>query len=192
MICFNSKIKRIVPALLAAVLVLCIAGCAAPPTEKVTTATEYHKVVDRFVTQTQTEKQMEASAKKSSDSKETKPVSQADTQPENGKESDVEFSLNSYYKYGENYASISNIQIDNSDITVNAKCSADVKMIYIGERSKNMLIGIKAYNAKDEIVRDTYILIPLKGVRNGKTVENIRFDIPYEAVRVEFFDYVKS
>jgi hypothetical protein len=65
-------------------------------------------------------------------------------------------------------------------------------MIYIEDKNQNMYIGYNAYDANGEILKTSYLLIDLDGVRSGKTVKEIRFDIPYETVKVEFFDYVES
>lgn len=146
------------------ILSLAFSSCAKIPTEEVTTGTEAYTLVNNY------------------------PSSSTETKIE----SDIEFTFQSYYNYKENYASVSNIRFDEDDMTVNAKGFVDVKMIYITDKSQDMYIGYNAYDANGGVLRSSYLLVDLDGVRNGKTVENIRFDVPYNTVKVEFFDYVES
>lgn len=160
-----KNISKLFLVSLASIMVVAFAfsSCAKVPTEEVTTGTEAYTLVNNYPSPS-----------------------------ESKTESDVEFAFQSYYSYKGNYASISNVRFDEDDMTVNAKGFVDVKMIYIEDKNQNMYIGYNAYDANGEILRTSYLLIDLDGVRSGKTIKEIRFDIPYETVKVEFFDYVES
>ncbi len=146
------------------VVAFAFSSCAKVPTEEVTTGTETYTLINN----------------NTSSSTETKT------------DNNVEFVFQSYYKYKGNYASVSDVRFETEDTTENAKGYVDVKMVYIEEKNDDMAIGYKAYDANGEVLRNSYLLVDLDGVRNGKTIENIRFDIPYETVKVEFFDYSES
>ena len=49
-----------------------------------------------------------------------------------------------------------------------------------------------AYDAQGKIVRNTYISVPLKGVKSGDVVEHRRFDFPRETVKIVFSNYVEA
>ena len=147
------------------VVAFAFSSCAKVPTEEVTTGTETYTLINNNNTSSSTE-----------------------TKTDNN----VEFVFQSYYKYKGNYASVSDVRFETEDTTENAKGYVDVKMVYIEEKNDDMAIGYKAYDANGEVLRNSYLLVDLDGVRNGKTIENIRFDIPYETVKVEFFDYSES
>ena len=165
--------KKTVSFLLAAIMLLSFAACAKAPTEPVTTASNAYTVVN--------------------------PVGQSSASGEGESnvvytptESNVDFVTQSYYTYATNYASIENISIDTSAFSANVNGYLDLKMIKIGSRGSDMLIGVKAYDKSGKIVRDTYIKADLKGVWSGRTVKDVRFDVPYEAVKVVFYDYVQN
>ncbi len=102
----------------------------------------------------------------------------------------VKFNLKTYYTFNENYASIDNITVDNDTIGINANCYCDVTLIYKGKESDSMKISFTAYDKNGEIVRDSYIDLDIEDVKNGKTVEGMRFDIPYSTASVVFKDFV--
>ncbi len=102
----------------------------------------------------------------------------------------VEIVLSDYYVYGNSVAKIKDIELKDDGISINADGYADVEMTAIGSRKDDMKIGYIAYDADGKVVRDTYVLVPLKGVKKGETVENRRFDFPREAVKIVFMDYV--
>lgn len=101
----------------------------------------------------------------------------------------VIFKLKTYYSFNENYASISNITVDNDTIGINANCYCDVTLIFKGKESDSMKIGFTAYDKNGEIVRDSFIDLDVKDVKNGKTVEGMRFDIPYSTASVVFKNF---
>ena len=105
---------------------------------------------------------------------------------------DVEIVLSDYYVYNNTVAKIKNIELSDDGISVNADGHADVEITAIGSRKDDMKIGYIAYDANGKIVRNTYILVPLKGVKKGETVEGRRFDFPREAVKIVFMDYVEE
>ncbi len=159
----KKLVLSLISILLIMAFIVAFSSCAKVPTEEITTGTEAYTLVNNYPS--------------SSESK---------------TESDVEFAFQSYYKFNGNYASVSNVRFDEDDMTVNAKGFVDVKMIYIEDKSQDMYIGYNAYDANGEILRTSYLVIDLDSVRSGKTVKDIRFDIPYETVKVEFFDYVEA
>lgn len=99
---------------------------------------------------------------------------------------DVEFQTSSYYKCGENYCSISNIRFDDTAIAANAYGFVDFNMSYVGDRNAKMRIKYVAYDADNNIVRDSFVMAKLDGVKSGDTVTGARFDIPYNTVKVVF------
>ena len=104
----------------------------------------------------------------------------------------VEIVLSDYYVYGNSVAKIKDIELKDDGISINADGYVDVEMTGIGSRKDDMKIGYIAYDADGKVVRDTYVLVPLKGVKKGETVENRRFDFPREAVKIVFMDYVEE
>lgn len=104
----------------------------------------------------------------------------------------VEIVLSDYYVYGNSVASIKNIELEDDGISVNADGYAEVEVQAIGSRKDDMKIGYIAYDANGKIVRNTYILVPLKGVKKGDIVADRRFDFPREAVKIVFMNYVEE
>ncbi len=165
--------KKYLSLIIAALMLVSFAACAKAPTEPVTTASTAYTVVN--------------------------PVGQSSVSGEDesnvvytSTESDVDFVTQSYYTYATNYASIENVSIDTGTFSVNVNGYLDVKMIKIGSRASDMLIGVKAYDKSGKLVRDTYVKADLKGIWSGRTVKDVRFDIPYDAVKVVFYDYVQN
>lgn len=105
---------------------------------------------------------------------------------------DVEIVLADYYVYGNSVAKIKDIELKDDGISINADGYADVEVMGIGSRKDDIKIGFEAFDANGELVRKSYILVPLKGVKKGDTVERRRFDFPREAVKVVFSDYVEE
>lgn len=105
---------------------------------------------------------------------------------------DVEIVLSDYYVYGNTVASIKDIELKDNGISINADGYADVEVTAIGSRKDDMKISYIAYDANGKIVRNTYILVPLDGVKKGETVERRRFDFPRETVKIVFMDYVEE
>ena len=163
--------KKVLCLLFVFALLLGLASCAKAPTEPPTTAAQEVTVVNPLG-------ETVINKDKSIDYNET--------------ESNVEFVLSSYYTSARNYASLSNIHFNPDDFTVNATAYVDMKMIKIGSRADGMVIEYKAYNAAGEVVRNSYIKADLKGIHSGKTVKDVKFNFPYDTVKVEFYDYVED
>ncbi len=108
------------------------------------------------------------------------------------KVSDVEFVLQNYYTDGVNYGEIQNIAFDEDSFASTAYGFLDVKMTYVGSRDKNMVISYRAYDESGKLCRNAKIVVKLDGVKSGDTVEHIRFNVPFNAVKVEFFDDTKE
>lgn len=100
-------------------------------------------------------------------------------------ETDVVVEYQSYYIYKDNYASIESIRINDSEPMGNARCYVNLNVIKIKNRSSNMRLEYRAYDSSGNVVRHSYMMAKLDGVKNGDTVNNVRFDIPYDSVRVE-------
>lgn len=164
-----KNIKSFISVLLVFVTVIfCFAGCAKPPEEPAkteTTVLEVKKADGAMVNNDEGNFQYT----------ETK--------------SNVKFKLKTYYTFNENYASIGNITVDNDTIGINANCYCDVTLIYKGKESDSMKISFTAYDKNGDIVRDSFIDLDVDDVKNGKTVEGMRFDIPYSTASVVFKDF---
>lgn len=102
------------------------------------------------------------------------------------KTTDVEFEVQSYYKCGDNYASIENIRFDDSIIASNANGFVDLRMVYVGNNNTKFRIAYKAYDANGKVVRNTFVMAKLDGVKSGDVVTGVRFDVPYNTVKVVF------
>ncbi len=105
---------------------------------------------------------------------------------------DVEVVLSDYYVYGNSVCSIKNIELKDDGISVNADGYADVEVSAIGSRKDGIKIGYVAYDANGGVVRRSYMLVPLKDVKEGETVMGRRFDFPREATKIVFSDYVEE
>lgn len=155
--------KKIISFLLVLILTVCLfASCSKAPGEPATTGTEAVKYENDY--------------NRTND--EIKSVVD-----------NITFVQKSYYKYKDNYASISYIHFDSEKLSTNMNCIVNIDKIHFGDKDDNMIIGYKAYNDKNELVRDSFIQVSLKGVKLSKTIENIRFTIPFDTVKVEFSDY---
>ena len=105
---------------------------------------------------------------------------------------DVEIILSDYYVYGKTVASIKNIELTDDGISINADGYADVEVSSVGSKKDDMKIAYVAYDAQGKIVRNTYISVPLKGVKSGDVVEHRRFDFPRDTVKIVFSNYVEA
>ncbi len=165
--------KKFIAAVLTLIMSLSLfASCAKAPTEEVTTGKSSYEAVN--------------------------PMGSSEIDKNNGKvvfvptEGSVDIVTQNYFKYKNNYASIENVKFDSGVVSANLKGFADVKTIKVSSRSDDMLIGFKAYDAKGNVLKEGYIKADLKGIRSGKTVEGVRFDVPFESVKIEFFDYTEQ
>ncbi len=104
----------------------------------------------------------------------------------------VEVVLSDYYVFGNSVAKITNIALEDDGVSVNADGYADVVMTAIGSRREDVRIGYIAYDANGDIVRNTYITVPIKNVKENETVSRRRFDFPRDAVKIVFMDYVEE
>ena len=171
--------KSIISIFLAAVVVvLCFAGCSNIPEEPATTTVANYSYVN--------------------------PLGETAPAPANGKEgktypveyietvNDIELVLSSYYVYENNVATIEDIEFEDDGFSLRADGFADVKVTAIGSRGSDMKIAYKGYDAKGAVVRNSYILVPLDGVKKGGTVEDRRFDFPRDCVKIVFENYVEA
>ncbi len=165
-------------------VIFALASCGRVPTGEITTSTEKFSFENPLGNKAETVSEKEE-------------AEQADEEPgENtsaaSKDGNMDVITHSYYKYGENYASISAVHVDSGNFTVSLFGKLDVKVIRIGSRSSDMLIGYKAYDASGELIRDTYVKADLKGAFPGKTIKDVVFDVPYNTAKLEFTDYVEE
>lgn len=203
--------KIIALALALSTFALILTACGAkPPEQEATTGTEIHSFLDKFgVGAATTEAGKEENGKtgeakesgtegQSAENKETADGSQAEKTsaeaPEGKAEdssariADVEFILKSYYTDGENYGEIKNIRFDDEAFASSAYGYFDVTMTYVKNRSKNLVIYYRAYNEKGAVVRNSATVVKMDKVRSGDTVEHIRFNVPFNTVKVEFLN----
>jgi len=103
---------------------------------------------------------------------------------------DLEIVQKNYYVYRNTVASLENFVIDDDGLSVNASAYADVKISQLGSGEKEMKIAYTAYDADGNVVRKTYMLALLDGVKEGDTVKECRIDLPRNAVKIEFENYV--
>ncbi len=202
----NSKAKQIVSIILTVGAVgTVLASCGEkPPAEQMTTGTEIHKLVDTYgvydgyseTSAAEKGKTAKSESKKDGAGKDKSTSGDAETKKEittaPQKVSDVEFVLQNYYTDGTNYGEIQNISFDEEAFSSTAYGFLDVKMTYVASRNKNLVICYRAYDESGKVCRNARIAVKLDGVKSGDTVEHIRFNIPFNAVKVEFFDYVKQ
>lgn len=101
----------------------------------------------------------------------------------------VELSLNSYYVYGKNAASMEVKELSYDGISIHPEGEVDIKIISIGKRADNMKIGYTAYDAQGKVILKSHILIKLKGVKRNDVITR-RFHFPKDCAKVVFHDYV--
>ncbi len=162
--------------IISTVIVSALCGCSRIPDEPQTTAAETYNYINDLG---QTVYSQEEVKKKNIEQQYVKSIN------------NIELVFNNYYVYGKNAATISVDEISYNGYSVGVHGKMNVKMIAIGSRSENMRIGYTAYDAENKIVRNSYLLVRLKGVKKGDTVEKCYFDFPPEAVKIVFHDYVK-
>ncbi len=163
--------------LVLATVCLCFFGCSNIPEEPATTKVEMHSYVDPYA--------------------ETAPVGENADKFEGldipvkyiEKINNVEFVLSSYYVYGNSVAKINNIKIVDYGMSHNANGYADIEIMGIGRRKDGMRIGYTAYNAKGEVVKDVFVLASLDDAKVGDVIEERRFEVPRDAVKIVFHDY---
>jgi hypothetical protein len=103
----------------------------------------------------------------------------------------VEIVISDYFVYGKTVASIKDIHLEDDGISVNADGYAEIEVSAIGSRKDDMKIAYVAYDDAGKIGRNTYVFVPLDGVKKGETVKR-RFDFPRDAVKIVFMDYVET
>lgn len=103
----------------------------------------------------------------------------------------VEIQGSSYYVYGKNAASATVTEIFYDGFSVEASCFVDVKIVTIGKRSDDIKVGYTAYDAEGNIVRESYFLVKLDGIKVGDTVEKRRLSFPLETAKIVLHDYVE-
>lgn len=174
--------KSLISVILAmTVIALCFFGCGSNiPEEPATTGSANYSYVNPYGQTAPDPVNVEPSEGQ------TFPVSYIETV------NDVEIVLADYYVYGNSVAKINDIELKDDGISINADGYADVEVMEIGSRKDDIKIGFVAFDAKGTVVRDSYILVPLDGVKKGETVERRRFDFPREAVKIVFMDYVEE
>ena len=195
----NTNIKKII----AVIMILCsfaavLSSCGEkPPAEEITTGTEIHQLKDNYgiLNRTTTKKSTTAAPEKGKKDKGSKGTGtdadaettkvQITTAPI--KVSDVEFVLQNYYTNGVNYGEIQNIRFDEQAFASTAYGYLDMKMTYVGSQSKNLVVKYRAYDENGKLCRDSIIMAKTAGVKAGDTVEHIRFNVPFNTVKVEFF-----
>lgn len=159
---------------------LCFVGCSNIPDEPATTDTSKISYVNPYGETAAPPVNVDPS------SETTYPVQYIETV------NDVEVVLSSYYVYGNSVATITDIKLTDDGFSNNASGYADVRIDGIGSRKDGMKIAYTAYDKDGNIIRNSYILAKLDGVKEGETCEGRRFDFPREAVKIVFYDYVDA
>ena len=180
------KMKAIVGVTLsAAALIGCLSGCSnVPKTPATTSVAQYSYVNEQGMTLPQPAN-ADPAAETTVGYKST-----VDT---------IDFELSSYYVYNNSVVEITDIEMED-EYTRNIGGYATVKINALGNsRKEGVRIAYKAYDAKGEVVRSSYILVPLKDVRFSKdetrdakvgdVITDRRFDFPRETVKIVFEDY---
>ena len=165
--------------LVLATVCLCFVGCSNIPEEPATTKIENHSYVDPYAETVVAENASDFEGQ-------DVPVKYIE------KINNVEFVLSSYYVYGNSVAKINGIEIVDHGLSHNASGYADVEIMGIGRRKDGMKIGYTAYNAKGEIVKDVFVLASLEDAKEGDVVEDRRFEVPRDAVKIVFHDYIEN
>ncbi len=104
----------------------------------------------------------------------------------------VEFVLSSYYVYKNSVAKINSVYVEDDGFSLNADGYAEVEMIAIGSKKDNMRIAYTAYDANGKVVRESYILATLDGVKEGDVCKDRRFEVPRDAVKIVFSNYIEK
>ena len=110
------------------------------------------------------------------------------------KTKDVDFVVSDYYVYGKSYATIDNVVLEDYGIG-KIEGLAKVTLKGLSHSDKDFRISYKAYDAKGDVVSQSYILAAVKDAnyKEGDTV-NCRFHLRRDVkiVRVEFTNYVEA
>lgn len=180
------KLKSIVGVTLSAAALLgCLTGCSNIPKEPATTEVAQYSYVNERGMTLPAPANADPSAKTTIGYKST-----VDT---------IDFELSSYYVYNNSVVEITDIELED-DYTLNASGYATVKINALGNSRKDgVRVAYKAYDASGKLVRDSYILIPLKDVhfskddvrdaKVGDLIPDRRFDFPRETVKIVFENY---
>ena len=174
-----NKIRRIAALCMILSLLFIISSCASGeiPTEEPTSVAENKDVYNPF----KKDETAKPADEKIEDKKETEATSIV---PDS-----VEIVYNNYYKYGENYVKVYDFRIDNEHISSKAKGYFDAEMLRIGRRSADVKIAYTSYDADGNVIRNSFSYIDLDGIKVGEKIEKVRFDVPYNAVKVVFNDF---
>ena len=100
----------------------------------------------------------------------------------------VELVFSSYHVYGNTVASIVNVDLEDDGFSLKADGYVDVRVDAIGSRRTSN----SGSETEGTVVRDSYLLVPLKGVKEGDIVEDRRIDFPRECVKIVFTDWVEA
>lgn len=164
--------------LVLATIALCFFGCSNVPEEPVTTNMATVTYVNPLGAT--------AAPPVNADGETTAPVVYVETT------NNVEFVLSSYYVYKKSVAKIGNIVIEDDGFSLNADGYADVEMIAVGSRKDNMRIAYTAYDAQGNVVKNSFILTNLDGVKDGDVCTERRFEVPRETVKIVFGNYIEK
>ena len=122
-----------------------------------------------------------------------KAYDESDGQMQATKIGDVNFVVSDYYVYGKSYATIDNVVLEDYGIG-KIEGMAKVTLKGLSRSDKDFRISFKAYDAKGEVVAQSYIRAAVKDAnyKEGDTV-NCRFSLRrnLKIVKVEFIDYVE-
>ncbi len=163
--------------LVLAAVSLCLFGCSNIPKEPATTSVENYSYVNPYG---------ETVAPPQNADKLDK-VQYLDTV------NDIEFVMSSYYVDNNSVAKINSIKLEYDAMMANEVTGlADVEIIGKGIGDDWMKIAYTAYDKDGKVVRNTHFQASLDGVKKGDIVKECVFDIPEEAVKVVFFDYVEE
>ena len=160
---------------------LCFFGCSNVPEEPATSETMVQSYVNPYGATAAPPANVDPTAGGT-----TIPVQYVETT------NNVELVLNSYYVYKNSVAKINAVELEDDGFSLAADGKADVEIMAIGSRKENMKIGYTAYDAEGNVVRSSYILAKLDDVKEGDVCEDRRFDIPREAVKVVFSNYIEK
>ncbi|MBQ6267754.1 MAG: hypothetical protein IJK64_08300 [Clostridia bacterium] len=180
------KTKAIVGVTLsAAALIGCLAGCSNVPKTPATTSVAQYSYVNEQGMTLPTPVNADPNAKTTVGYKST-----VDT---------IDYELSSYYVYNNSVVEITDIEMED-EYTRNIGGYATVKINALGHSRKDgVRVAYKAYDADGKLVRDSFILIPLKDVKFSKdetrdakvgdVITDRRFDFPRETVKIVFENY---
>ncbi len=172
--------KSTVSIILALVLIaLCFAGCSNVPKEPATTSVEKFSYVNPYGEKVTPP--VNAETNKDTEDKYLETIN------------DIEFVMSSYYVYKNCVAKITDISLEYDSMLVDevsGLASVEIMGKSLGEDW--MKIGYTAYDKDGKVVRNTHFQASLDGAGKGDIVEKCVFDLPDEAVKVVFFDYVEK